>query len=80
MFETRNTGTGNGMRGTRRMGKCYIQGNVAKHSRKCHQTFQAMLNKIPRNAAKNSVECPKTFQGMLPNTPGNVVKHSRESC
>ena len=64
MFETRNTGTGNGMRGTRRMGKCYIQGNVAKHSRKCHQTFWVMLSNIPGNVEQDSEECCQKFRGM----------------
>ena len=34
MNKARNTGTGNGMLGTRKMGEggeCYIPGNVAKH-------------------------------------------------
>ena len=40
MYKTRNTGTGNGMLGVRKMRECYITGNVAKHSGKCCQTFQ----------------------------------------
>ena len=69
MYKTRNTGTGNKMRGTRGMGGMSpnIPGNVAKHSGECPQTF----------VAKDSGECHKTFWGMSPNIPGNVVKHSR---
>ena len=57
MYKTWNTGTGNGMRGTRGMGECYISGNVAKHSREYRQTFQGMLPNIPGNLAKHSGEC-----------------------
>ena len=42
MYKTRNTGTGNGMQGTRVMGECYISGSVAKHSGECPQTFRGM--------------------------------------
>ena len=49
MYKTRNTGTGNGMQGTRVMGECYIPGSVAKHSGECPQTFQGMSLNIPGN-------------------------------
>ena len=78
MHKTRNTGTGNGMRGTRWIGKCYIPGNVAKHTVECRQTFRGMSPNIPGNVAKYSGECPQTFRGMSPNIPENVTKHSRE--
>ena len=93
MYKTRNTGTGNGMwgtRGTRRMlysGECRqtfrgmllnIPQNVAKHSEGCPQTFQGMSPNIPGNVVKHSGECYQTFRGMSPNIPGNVLKHSGE--
>ena len=82
MYKTRNTGTGNGMRGTQGMGECCqifrgmslnISENVAKHSGECRQIFQGMPSKIPGNVIKHSGKCPQTFQGMLPNIPGTVA-------
>ena len=63
MYKTRNTGTGNGIRGTRGMGECYIPGNVAKHSGECGQTFRGMSPNILGNVAKYSVECHQNFRG-----------------
>ena len=71
MYKNRNTGTGNGMRGTRGMGGMLYSGE-------CGQTFRGMLPNIPGNVAKYSGECPQTFRGMSPNIPGNVAKHSEE--
>ena len=71
MYKTRNTGTGNGMGGTRGPGRMLYSGE-------CRQTFRGMLLNIPQNVAKHSEGCPQTFQGMSPNIPGNVVKHSGE--
>ena len=66
-------------------GKCYISGNVAKHSRnvlkhfeECRQTFRGMSSNISGNVSKHSRECPQTYRGMSPNIPGNVAKHSGE--
>ena len=94
MYKNRNTGTGNGMWGTRGIGggvlysgECpqtfrgmspNIPGNVAKHSGECPQTFQGMSPNIPGNIAKYSGERRKTFRGMSPNIPGNVLKYSEE--
>ena len=64
MYKNRNTGTGNGMRGTQGMGRNVI--------------FQGMLPNIPENSPKHSGECPQTFRGMSPNIPGNVAKYSGE--
>ena len=80
MYKNRNTGTGNGMQGTRDMGECYIPGNVDKHSGECRQTFQGMSSNIPGNVAKHSGKCRKTFKRMSPNILGNVIKHSGECC
>ena len=76
MYKNRNTGTGNGMRGTQGIGRnvifrgisSNIPENVAKHSGECPQTF-------PGNVAKHSRECRQTFWGMSSNIPGNVPKH-----
>ena len=54
----------------------YIQGNVAKHSGKCPQTFRGMSPNIPGNVAEHSVECPQIFGVALPNIPGTAAKHS----
>ena len=78
MHKTRNTGTGNGMQGTRGMGECYILRNIAKNSGECSQTFRGMQPNVPGNVAKHSGECSQTFRGMQPNIPGNFVKHSGE--
>ena len=82
MYETRNTGTRNGMRGTQGMGvmlysgECpqtfrgispNIPGNVLKDSGECRQGFRGML------PAKGSGECSRTFRGMLSNIPGNIL-------
>ena len=75
MYKTRDTGTGNGMRG---MGECCIPGNVAKHSGGCPQLFRGMLLNIPGNVAKYSGEYCQTFWGISSNIPGNVIKHSGE--
>ena len=71
MHKTRNTGTGNGMRGTRG-----IRGML--YSGKCRQTFWGMSSNILGSVAKHSGECPQIFRGMSSNIPGNVVKHFGE--
>ena len=78
MYENRNTGTGNRMRGTRGMGECHIPGNVAKYSGECCQTFRGISSNIPGNVAKHSGECSQTFRGMSPNILGSILKHSGE--
>ena len=70
MYKTRNTGTGNGMRGTRGMGGMLYSGE-------CCQTFRRMPPNIPRNVTKYSGECAQTFQGYRQTF---VLKHSRECC
>ena len=42
-------------------GECYISGNVAKHSRKCPQTFRGMSPNIPGSVVKHSGECRQIF-------------------
>ena len=71
MYKTRNTGTGNGMWGTRGTGRMLYSGE-------CRQTFRGMSSNIPGNVIKHSGECRQTFRGMYSNIPGNVFQHSRE--
>ena len=80
MHKTRNTGTGNGMRGTRGMGggvSPSIQENFAEYSGKCPQTFRRLSSSIPANVLKHSGECPRIFWMSL-NIPWNFTKHSVE--
>ena len=49
MYKTRNTGTGNGMRRTRRIGGMLYSGE-------CPQTFWGMSPNIPGNVVKNFEE------------------------
>ena len=62
IYKTRNTGTGNGMRGmfTR------IPGNLLEDSGECYY-----LN-IPGNVQEDFGECSKRFRGMFQKIPGNV--------
>ena len=71
MYNTRNTGTGNGMRGTRGMWGILYSG-------KSRQTFRGMSSNILGNVTKYSGECRQIFRGMISNNPGNVIKHSGE--
>ena len=71
MYKTRNTGTGNGMRGMRGMWGMLYSGE-------CRQTFRGMYSNIPGNAAKHSEECRQTFRGMSPNVPGNFLTYLGE--
>ena len=69
MYQTRNTGTGNGMRGTRKMGGGGRGGGGEGggggggggmlYSGECRQTFRRILLNILRNVAKHSGECNK---------------------
>ena len=86
IYKTRNTGTGNGMRGMS------IPENVQEDSGECSTRFRGMLKKIPGNAQqdsgnvrKDSGECSKRFRGILKKIPGmfdkipgNVQKDSGE--
>ena len=64
IYKTRNTGTGNGMRGM--LGNGIIL------------TFRGMFQKIPGNVQKDSGECSKRFRGMFNKIPGNVQEDSGE--
>ena len=67
MYKTRNTETGNGMRGTQGMGGMLYSGE-------CRQIFRGMSSDISGNVAKHfrgyvlkhSGEFCQTFRGILP--------------
>ena len=71
IYKTRNTGTGNGMRGMREM-FTRIPGNLLEDSGECYYF------NIPGNVPKDSGECSKRFRGMLKKIPENVRRDSRE--
>ena len=94
IYKTRNTGTENGMRGTRGMftripgnlledsGKCYyfnIPRNVEEDSGECSRTFRGMFEKIPGSVPEDSRECSKRFRGMFEKIQGSVQEDSGES-
>ena len=83
IYKTRNTGTGNGMRGMQGMRgmSTRIPGNLLEDSRKCshfsipvnaREDSEGMLLKIPGNVPKDSEECSRRFRGMLLKIPDNV--------
>ena len=64
MYKTKNTGTGNGVRGTRGMGGMLYSGE-------CRQTFRGMYSNIPGNVFQHSGkyrqtsgECRQTFHAI----------------
>ena len=86
IYKTRNTGTGNGMRGMRGMftripGNVTIlifrgmfqriPGNIEEDSGECSRGFRGMSKKIPGNVQEDSGKCSKRFRGMLEEIPGN---------
>ena len=71
MYNTRNTGTGKGMRGTRGIGGMLNSGEY-------RQIFRGMSSNIPGNVAKYSGECFQTFRGMSSNITRNIIKDSAE--
>ena len=72
IYKTRNTGTGNRMRGTRGIGGML-------YSEEYCQTFRGMSSNIPWNVAKHFGECPRKIQRTFKNNLGLVVKHFVES-
>ena len=78
MHKTRNTGTGNGMRGTQGMGGMLYSGECRQIFRGMFSNIPGMSSNIPGNVAKHSGECHQIFRGMSPNIPGNVAKYSGE--
>ena len=74
IYKTRNTGTGNGMRGMRGTRGMFtrIPGKLLEYSEECYYF------NIPGNVPKDSGECSKRFRGMLKKIPENVRRDSRE--
>ena len=88
IYKTRNTRTGNGMRGIRGTRGMFtrIPGNVIIFR------FRGMLKKIPGNVRKDSRECSRRFRGifwlfikpgiqkrsMFNRIPGNLFEDSGE--
>ena len=80
MYKTRNTGTGNGMRGARGIGGVLYSGECGQTFRgNFPQTFRGMSPNIPGNVAKQSGEYPRKIQRIFENNLWHVVKHSVES-
>ena len=74
IYKTRNTGTGNGMRGMRGTRGMFtrIPGNLSEDSGKCYYF------NIPGNVEEDSGECSRRFRGMFEEIPGNVPEDSGE--
>ena len=74
IYKTRNTGTGNGMRGMQRMQGMFtrIPGNLLEDSGECSH-FSS-----PGNIREDSGECSRRFRGMLLKIPGNAREDSGE--
>ena len=66
IYKTKNTGTGNGMRGmfTR------VPGNLIEDSGECYYFS------IPENVQEHSGECSSRFWGMFKKIPGNAQEDS----
>ena len=69
MYKTRNTGTGNGLRGTRGIGGMLYSGECPQTFRGMSPNIRGMSPNIPGNVVKNFGE----------NNLWHVVKHSVES-
>ena len=76
MCKTRNTGTGNGMRGTQGMGGMLYSGECRQIFRGMFSNIPGMSSNIPGNVAKHSGECHQILRGLLLDIPGNVIKNS----
>ena len=75
MYKTRNTGTGNGMRGTRGIGGVLYSGECGQTFQgNFPQTFRGMSPNIPGNVAKYSGECRQTIRGISSKNPENIRK------
>ena len=76
IYKTRNTGTGNRMRGISRSRRIFtrIPGNLLEDSGECY-SFN-----IPGNIQEDSEECSKRLRGMLEEIPWNVQGDSGECC
>ena len=74
VYKTKNTGTGNGMRGMRGTGAIFtrIPVNLLEDSEECCYFI------IPGNVEEDSRECSRRFRGMFPKIPGNIPEDSGE--
>ena len=74
IYKTRNTGMGNGMRGTQGTQGIFtrIPGNLLEDSGECTHFS------IPGNIREDFGECYQRFRGILEKIPGNVIKDSEE--
>ena len=74
IYKTRNTGTGNGMRGIQGTRGMFtrIPGNPLEDSGECSHFS------ILGNVREDSGECSRRFRGMLLKIPGNVIEDSGE--
>ena len=74
IYKTRNTGTGNGMRGMQGTRGMFtrIPGNLLEDSGECYYF------NIPGNVPQDSGECSKRFRGMFEEIPGNIQENSGE--
>ena len=68
IYKTRNTGTGNGMRGMRETWEMFtwIPGNLLEDSGECYHF------NIPGNVPEDSGECWRRFREIFNRVPGNV--------
>ena len=75
IYKTRNTGTGNGMRGMQGTRGMFtrIPGNLLEDSGECYYF------NIPGNVPEDSGECSRRFRGMFQEIPVNVRRDSGES-
>ena len=74
IYKTRNTGTGNGIRGMRETRGMFTRfpGNLLEDS------GESYYFNIPGNVEEDSGECSTRFRGVFPKIPGNDRKDSRE--
>ena len=74
IYKTKNTATGNGMRGMRGTWRMFtrIPGNLLEDSGECYHF------NIPGNVPKDSGECSNRFRRMFKKIPGNVRRDSGE--
>ena len=81
IYKTRNTGTGNGMRGMRRTQGMFtrIPGNFLEDSRECYYfNIPRNVEEDSGNVPEDSSECSRGFRGMFEKIPGNFQEDSGE--
>ena len=81
IYKTRNTGTGNGMRGMRRTQGMFtrIPGNFLEDSRECYYfNIPRNVEEDSGNVPEDSSECSREFRGMFEKIPGNFQEDSGE--